>query len=63
MSNKAWPLKIFLREVSKLFKCWVLYKNFDRKTTKTTSKYIAGLQDLFKDKDMNGKSNYKLKSL
>ena len=31
--------------------------------TKTTSKYIAGLQDLFKDKYMNGKSNYKLKSL
>jgi len=30
--------------------------------TKTTSKYIAGLQDPFKDKYMNGKSNYKLKS-
>ena len=32
--------------------------------TKTTSKnYIAGLQDPLKDKYMNGKSNYKLKSL
>ncbi len=30
---------------------------------KTTSKYIAGLQDPFKDKYMKGKSNYKLKSL
>ena len=30
--------------------------------TKTTSKYIVGLQDPFKDKYMNGKSNYKLKS-
>ena len=30
--------------------------------TKTTSKYIAGLQDPFKDKYMNGKSYYKLKS-
>ena len=27
---------------------------------KTTFKYIAGLQDSFKDKYMNGKSNYKL---
>ena len=31
--------------------------------TKTTSKYIAGLPDSFKDKCMNGKSNYRLKSL
>ena len=31
--------------------------------TKTTSKYIAGLLDPFKDKSMNGQSNYKLKSL
>ena len=31
--------------------------------TKTTSKYIAGLQDPFKDRFMNGKSKYKLKSL
>ena len=32
MSNKAWPLNNFvLREVSKLFKCYVLVKNFDRK--------------------------------
>ena len=31
--------------------------------TKTTSKYIAGLQDPFKDKFMNGKNNHKLKSL
>ena len=31
--------------------------------TKTTSKYIAGLQDPFKDKFVNGKSNYELKSL
>jgi len=31
--------------------------------TKTTSKYIAGLQDPFKEIFMNGKSNYKLKSL
>ena len=31
MSNKAWPLKNFLREVSKMFKCYVLDKNFDRK--------------------------------
>ena len=28
--------------------------------TKTTSKYFAGLQDPFKDKYINGKSNYKL---
>ena len=27
--------------------------------TKTTSKYIAGLQDPFKDKYMNGKYDYK----
>ena len=32
MSNKAWMLKNFcLREVSKLFKFYVLVKNFDRK--------------------------------
>ena len=31
--------------------------------TKTTSKYIAGLQDPMKDKNMNGNGNYKLKSL
>ena len=31
--------------------------------TKTTSKYIAGLQDPFKDTYMNEKSNYKFKSL
>ena len=32
MSNKAWPLhNFFLREVSKLFKCYVLVKNFDQK--------------------------------
>ena len=32
MSNNAWLLKhSFLREVSKLFKCYVLVKNFDRK--------------------------------
>ena len=32
MSIKAWPLNNFvLREVSKLFKCYVLVKNFDRK--------------------------------
>ena len=30
---------------------------------KTTSEYIAGLQDPFKDKYMDGKSNYKSKSL
>ena len=29
----------------------------NRTLTKTTSKYIAGLQDPFKDKYMNGKSN------
>ena len=28
-----------------------------------SSKYIAGLQDPFKDKYMKGKSNYKLKTL
>ena len=28
--------------------------------TKTTSNYIAGLQDPFQDKYMNGKSNYKV---
>ena len=31
MSNKAWPLKNFFREVCKLFKCYVLGKKFDRK--------------------------------
>ena len=32
MSNKAWPLQnLFLREVSKFFKCYVLVKSFDRK--------------------------------
>ena len=31
--------------------------------TKTTSKYIAGLQDPLKDIYMKGESNYKLKSL
>ncbi len=44
MSNKAWPLKIFFREVSKLFKCYVLVKNFDRKPAislkKTEYKYL-----------------------
>ena len=32
MSNKTWPLKnLFLREVSKFFKCYVLVKSFARK--------------------------------
>ena len=32
LSNKTWPLKnLVLREVFKLFKCYVLFKNFDRK--------------------------------
>ena len=31
MPNKAWPLRNFLKEVSKWFKCYVYVKNFDQK--------------------------------
>ena len=39
----------------------IVFRN--RTLTKTTSKYFSGLKDPFKDKNMNWKSNYKLKSM
>ena len=48
MSKKAWPLKkIFLREVSKLLKCYVLVKKFYRKSATSLKTLQIGFVNAF----------------
>ena len=49
MSNKAWLLKKSWREVSKMLKCHVLVKNFDRKPANLLKTLNIGFFNTFFD--------------